>query len=100
MKPVSRKALHSSNLLQDVALDSKNTLVSIKGFVKRLGENCRDALVILFNKSNFQPILVVCPDNEGQYSFLRLNTAITCFVVAFDRTRQYNAVIQDNVVPK
>lgn len=103
MKPVSRKSLHSSNFLSNTLnLDfgSLKTVAAIKGSVKKIGQNYHDAAVILFNKSDFQVIAIQKPDALGNYHFLGLNKSINCFVVGFDINKQYNAVIQDNVVPK
>lgn len=86
-----------------------NTLQAIKvgpvvakilGTTKKLGEKYQNALVVLYNKANLQPIAVQKPDTNGQYQFLGLNTDLKTFIVAFDQNQQYNAVIQDNVVPK
>lgn len=100
MKPVSRKAMPSGNLLQDVGFGSKNTVASIKGSTKKLGEKYKDCLVVLYNKVNLQPIAVKKPDADGSYQVYGLNNSLDCFLVAFDSKKQYNAVIQDNVVPK
>ena len=100
MKPCSRKALHSSNLLQSVGFGSKNTVSNISGSTKKLGENYKNCLVILYSKINLSPIAVRKPNMNGDYMFLGLNNSINCFLVAFDNNKQFNAVIQDNVVPK
>ena len=47
-----------------------------------------------------QPITITKPDNDGNYQFLGLSTSLKTFIVAFDQGQQFNAVIQDNVVPK
>lgn len=103
MKPVSRKALHSSNFLNgnfNTNFGSKNTVASIKGSVKKLGTKYSQASVVLYNKANLLPIALRKPDTNGDYQFLGLNTDLTCFIVALDTQQQYNAVIQDMVVPK
>lgn len=100
MKPCSHKALHSSNLLQQFGFGSKNTVASIKGLIKKLGEPYTDALVILYNKENLTPIAIRKPDISGNYQFLGLSADLKTFTVAFDQHQQHNAVIQDNVVPK
>jgi len=100
MKPCSHKALHSNNLLQQVGFGSKNTAASIKGSVKKLGQKYHETTVVLYNKLNLQPIAVQKPNFNGDYKFLGLNTDLKTFIVALDRNQQYNAVIQDNVVPK
>lgn len=100
MKPCSYQAMPSGNLLQDTGFGSKNTIASIKGLIKKLGEKYQDATVVLYNKANLQPIAVRKPDQNGNYQFLGLNTDLKTFIVAFDAKKQFNAVIQDNVVPK
>lgn len=100
MKPASRKTFKSNNFLQDVGYGAKNTVASIKGSVKKLGAKYQDALVVLYNKANLNVITVVKPDSNGDYKINALNNSVTCFLVAFDSKKQYNAVIQDQVVPK
>lgn len=100
MKPCSRKAMPSGNLLQDIGFGLKNTVASVKGSIKKLGEKYQDATVVLYNKANLQTIAFRKPDENGDYKILGLNNSLTCFVIAFDNSKQFNAVIQDNVVPK
>ena len=75
-------------------------IAKIQGSIKKLGEAYKSATVVLYNKANLQPIAVRKPDINGHYSFLGLNTDLKTFIVAFDKNQQFNAVIQDNVVPK
>lgn len=98
MKPCSRKAMQSSNLLQSISAGS--VIAKVAGSVKKLGQQYEDATVVLYNKANLQPISVRKPDQNGNYQFLGLNTDLKTFIVAFDKKQQFNAVIQDNVVPK
>lgn len=100
MKPCSHKALHSNNFLQQVNFGAKNTVAGIKGSTKKLGKKYQDATVVLYNKANLLPIAVRKPDQNGNYQFLGLNTDLKTFITAFDDKQQFNAVIQDNVVPK
>ncbi|MCK4077497.1 hypothetical protein [Acinetobacter radioresistens] len=103
MKPVSRKTLHSSNFLDgnfNTNFGSQNTVASIKGSIKKLGTKYSQALVFLYNKTDLLPIAIRKPDANGNYQFLGLNTDLKTFIVAFDKNKQFNAVIQDNVVPK
>ena len=100
MKPISRKVALSGNLLQDIGFGSKNTVSHIKGSVKKLGNQYQNALIVLYNKANFLPIAVRKPDQNGDYQILGLNNSLNCFITAFDDKKQYNAVIQDNIVPK
>lgn len=75
-------------------------IAKISGSVKKLGNQYQDATIVLYNKTNLQPIAIKKPDENGNYKFLGLNTDLKTFVVAFDKNQQFNAVIQDNVVPK
>jgi hypothetical protein len=98
MKPCSQKVMSSSVLLQGVSTGP--VVAKIKGSVKKLGQQYKDATLVLYNKVNLQPIAVKKPDENGNYQFLGLNTNLKTFIVAFDKNRQFNAVIQDSVVPK
>lgn len=100
MKPCSRAVKHSGSLLQDVGFGASKTVASIQGTTKKLGKQYKDALVILYSKSNFQPVAVQEPSANGAYAFLGLNNTAQFFIVAFDKNRQYNAVVQDNVGAK
>ena len=87
-----------SALLQPIS--TGRTIAKIQGSIKKLGQQYHDATVVLYNKANLQPITMRKPDQNGNYQFLGLNTDLKTFVVAFDKKQQFNAVIQDNVVPK
>ncbi len=71
---------------------------SIKGRVSELSVSlpCR---VRLFEKNSGKLIADVATDSTGNYEFDHLNK-IKFFIVAHHPTSQFNAVIQDNVVPK
>ena len=90
----------SRSLLQDIGFGALNTVASIKGSVKKLGQQYKDATLVLYSKANLQPIAVRRPDQNGNYQFLGLNADLKTFIIAFDQKQQFNAVIQDNVVPK
>lgn len=98
MKPCSRKAKPSSVFLQNISVGP--IVAKIQGPVKKIGNQYKDAIVVLYNKANLQPIAIRKPDQNGNYQFLGLNTDLKTFIVAFDKKQQFNAVIQDNVVPK
>ena len=103
MKPIARKAFHSSSFVNgnfNANFGSKNTVASIKGSVKKLGIKYSQALVVLYSKADLLPVAIRKPDTNGNYQVLGLNVDITCFIVALDKRQQYNAVIQDMVVPK
>lgn len=98
MRPCRRKVMPSYDSLQVISVGP--VIAKIQGSVRKLGVQYQDANVVLYNKANLQPIAVRRPDQNGDYQFLGLNTDIKTYVVAFDRKQQYNAVIQDNMVPK
>lgn len=103
MKPISRKAVHSSSWLSGDFHQNfgvKQTIAKIQGSVKKLGVAYLHSTVALYSKVNLQPIAVRKPDQNGNYQFLGLNTDLKTFIVAFDKNQQFNAAIQDNVVPK
>lgn len=98
MRPVSRKVVSSTVLHQQT--NTGPIVAKIQGSVKKLGQQYQDATVVLYNKANLQPIAVRKPDQNGNYKFLGLNADLKIFIIAFDKNQQFNAVIQDNVVPK
>lgn len=98
MKPVSRNAMPSSIFLQSIGTGS--VVAKIQGSVKKQSQQYNNATLVLYNKANLQPIAVRKPDQNGNYQFLGLNTDLKTFIVAFDQNQEFNAVIQDNVVPK
>lgn len=98
MKPCSRGILSVSSLLQTVSIGP--VVAKVAGSTKKLGQQYQNATVVLYSKANLQPIAIRKPDQNGNYQFLGLNTNLKTFIVAFDKKQQFNAVIQDNVVPK
>lgn len=94
----SRSAKSSLNYLQNIKTGP--VIAKITGSVKKIGKQYTSVTVVLYSKANLQPIAVKKPDQNGNYQFLGLNTDLKTFIVAFDRKQQFNAVIQDNVVPK
>ncbi len=81
----------------DIILTSEKGL-SIKGQVKEVGAPipCR---VRLFEKLSGRLIADKLTDKNGFYEFDHL-TKTKFFIVAHHPASQFNAVIQDNVVPK
>lgn len=71
---------------------------SISGKVKEMGNNipCR---VRLFEKNTGRLIADVETDEDGNYVFKEI-IKVLFFIVAHHPKNQFNAVIQDNVVPK
>ena len=79
-------------------MGAMNTLACIKGTTKKLGA-ISPSSVFLFNPLT-QKILITTSDVDGSYKFLGLPKGQKFVVFARDDANQYNAVIQDNVVPK
>ena len=98
MRHINFFASTSSYFLQNIS--QENVIASIKGATTKLGEQYNGATVVLYNKANLQPLMIKRTDKNGSYQFLGLNNKLNLFIVAFDNNQQYNAVIQDNVIPK
>ena len=81
----------------DIILTSEKGL-SIKGQVKEVGAPipCR---VRLFEKLSGRLIADKLTDKNGFYEFDHL-TKTKFFIVAHHPTSQFNAVIQDNIIPE
>jgi hypothetical protein len=80
-----------------ISIDLSSHL-KVQGFVKKNGISipCR---VRIFEKLSGAIIQDVVTDHNGKYTFSNLGNMVF-FVVAHDPASHYNAVIQDNVVPK
>ena len=81
----------------DSVYDHRNHFF-INGVVEKMGIQipCR---VRLYEKLSGRLIEDVLTDLDGNYKFTGLSRT-AFFIVAHDPATQYNAVIQDNVVPK
>lgn len=88
------------HLINLVDLGTPTVISSIKGSVGKLGQKYQNATIVLFGKNNLQAIAIRKPDSEGNYQFNGLSINLKTFIAAFDQNQQFNAVIQDNVVPK
>lgn len=71
----------------------------IKGTVKKLGVD-HSGLVQLFERTSGILVAQVTSDKFGKYEFTNLSNLFEFMIIAKDPNRQFNAVIQDNVVPK
>lgn len=58
------------------------------------------SIVRCYDKASGVLLLQTTSDNEGKYSFSGLSKHSKYCVVSHDPASQFNAVIQDNVVPK
>ncbi len=82
------------------SLDGLSAL-SIKGVVKKKGVVVTNpCLIFLFDRNNMNAIARTFSGPDGIYQFSGLVTGIKYAVAVKDPMNQYNAVIQDNVVPK
>ena len=97
MKPVSRKIRGSSTYLQPIT--PLPVVAKIQGSVKKLGGVYGDAVVILYNKSNLQPIGVRKVNDNGEFLFPALNTELKCFAICDPQDPEYNALIFNNLDP-
>jgi len=93
-------------VVQSIALVFKSNIAfktadakSIKGQVqeKKVPLPCR---VRLFERKSGLLMSEIATDSQGYYAFYNLNDEERFFVVAHHPKIQFNAVIQDNVVPK
>lgn len=72
---------------------------SIKGVVTKQGIALPCTVGVL-DRTSYKLIELTKTDDQGKYQFHNLNKNFGFMVMAVDPYRQYNAVIQDNVVPK
>lgn len=81
-------------------LNSNQGFGQIKGTTKKLGSNYSPVPVCVFKRSNRQLIWETQSKPDGTYAFRNIAVGLECFVVAFDPSNEYNAVISDKVVAK
>ena len=79
-------------------VSSKRNIYTIAGVVKKQGipYPCN---VGVYDRASGRLIKKVKTDSAGRYEVTNLYKD-SCFIVALDQNQQFNAVIQDNVVPK
>lgn len=80
-------------------LTSNQGFGKINGTTKKLGVNYSPVPVCLFRRDNRQLLWEITSKADGSYSFRNIALGLECFVVAFDPNNQYNAVIQDKLMP-
>jgi hypothetical protein len=71
----------------------------INGTTKKLGVNYSPVPVCLFRRDNRQLLWETTSKPDGSYFFRNIAVGLECFIVAFDPNNQYNAVIQDKLIP-
>ena len=77
---------------------TKNKGLTIKGVIKERGMSI-PCWLRLFEKTSGRMVAEVATDQNGFYEFDHL-AETKFFIVAHHPTSKFNAVIQDNVVPK
>ena len=75
------------------------SIFSIQGQTLQLGRSMQ-ATVELYSKQTRQLVDSRTSDANGTYKFTGLRKFDTYFVVSHHPENKYNAVIQDNIVPK
>lgn len=73
--------------------------LSIQGTVKRLGVSDTHAKIAILEKNSFDVLDIKSPNTDGTYEFKALKK-IPFIIIAVDLSKKFNAVIQDNIVPK
>ena len=81
-------------------LNTNQGLGQIKGTTKKIGVNYSQAPICVFKRSNRQLLWETKSKPDGSYAFRNIAKDLECFVIAFDPSNQYNAVISDKVVAK
>lgn len=81
-------------------LNSNQGFGRIKGATKKLGQNYSPVPVCCFKRSTRELLWETTSKPDGTYFFRNIAKGLECFVVAFDPSEEYNAVISDKVVAK
>lgn len=72
----------------------------ITGSTLKIGNAYSTVPVCVFKKSNKQLLWETKSKADGSYRIRNVAVGLECFIVAFDPSNQYNAVIQDKVIAK
>ena len=80
--------------------NSKNGFGIVSGAVFKIGNSYPSAPVMLYTRGDRQLLWETKSKADGTYTFRNIAKGLECFVVAFDPSNQYNAVIQDKVIAK
>lgn len=80
-------------------LNADQGLGKISGTTKKLGNNYSPVPVCLFRRDSRQLLWETTSKPDGSYFFRNIALGLECFIVAFDPNNQYNAVIQDKILP-
>ena len=88
-----------SPFFKENSLYNSNSPGVIKGQTQKLGSPYQ-ALVRVYEKRSGVLIDQKATREDGSYEFTNLLKNTPYFLTAFDKDHKFNAVIQDNVVPK
>lgn len=80
-------------------MSSNQGFGKIAGTTKKLGANYSPVPVCLFRRDNRLLLWETTSKADGSYSFRNIAVGLECFIVAFDSGNQYNAVVQDKIIP-
>lgn len=94
---IYRKGFFAKN--RNTSVSPENTYVSIKGATEK-DKSPYPADVFLIDKNTMEIIRHAQSANNGTYQFNGLPIHQEYLLLAIDKLKQFNAVIQDNVVPK
>lgn len=100
MKPCNLASLKNSIKLTETSDWPPSTAGKISGVIKLRGVQYPYCLIVLYLKNSLTPYMATKSNDQGWYVFRGVPVDMTFFIVAFDNDQHYNAVIQDNVVPK
>lgn len=82
-----------------VPLNSNTGNGAIEGSVKKEMNDYANASLFIFNRQTKSVVWQTTPNNLGEYNFKNINPNQEYFIVGFDGSQEYNAVIQDMVKP-
>lgn len=71
----------------------------VMGVIKKEENTYPDVDVAIYKRTDKTLLWVTTSNNEGKYVFRNLSVGLECFVIAIDPNNQYNAIIQDKVIP-
>lgn len=83
----------------DVIFSPINVGLSIAGTTKKMGVVFSGCLIFLITKKSMNIYAIAISDIDGKFRFKNLQLA-EYELFANDQNKQFNAVIQDGVVPK
>lgn len=71
----------------------------VTGKTMKIGRIAANQQVAFFSRVNNSLLGTTVSDENGNYEF-QITTSAPIYIVALDSQKEFNAVVQDNVVPK